>query len=124
MWKVISLSTLKNHNNILSCYTVPRVYATLSGSGGTPVVGQPYNLLCSNYGDEKLQSSVTYQWMKYNGRDMEILQLVADSESLFFSSLNLSNSGNYSCNIVVRSSYLDNSINVNSNLVSIVLQGK
>jgi hypothetical protein len=50
--------------------------------------------------------------------------LVADSENLSFSSLSLSNSGNYSCRVVVSSRYLDNSITANSNLISIILQGK
>ena len=119
---VNSLNNL--YNDILphNYYTVPTVYATLSGSGGTPVVGQPYTLSCSVSGDEKLESSVTYQWMRYN--DVIETQLVANSENFSLFSLYLSDSGNYSCSIVVRSSYLDNSITANSNLVSIILQGK
>jgi hypothetical protein len=122
--KVISLSTLKAIFYI-KCqyyYTVPRVYVTLSGSGGTPVVGQPYTLSCSVSGDEKLKSSVTYQWMRYD--DNVETPLVANSENLSFSSLNLSNSGNYSCRVIIRSRYLDNNITANSNLISIILQGK
>jgi hypothetical protein len=61
--------------------------------------------------------------MRYNGTDMETL-LVANSQNISFSSLNLSNSGNYSCRVIVRSRYLDNSITANSNLVSIIQQGK
>ena len=68
-----------------------------------------------------LDSSVTYQWIKYN--DME-MQPVAKSGSLLFSSLNLSNSGNYSCDVVVSSSYLNNNITATSALVSIRLRGK
>ena len=84
---------------------------------------QPYTLLCSVSGDEMLKSSVTYQWMKYEKSGMET-PLETDSENLSFSSLNLSDSGNYSCSVVISSSYLDNSITANSNLVSIILQGK
>ena len=70
-----------------------------------------------------LESSVTYQWMKYEESGMET-PLETVSEILSFSSLNLSNSGNYSCSAVISSIYLDNSISANSNLVSIILQGK
>ena len=104
-------------------YPVPTVYATLNG--GTPVVGEPYTLSCNVSGDEKLDSSVRYQWMRYNEIDMEtLLEANSDSEILSFSSLNLSDSGNYSCSAVISSSYLDNNISANSNLVSIILQGR
>ena len=87
-------------------------------------MGQPYTLSCSVSGDEMLESSrsVTYQWIKYEESGMET-PLETVSENLSFSSLNLSDSGNYSCRVVVSSSYLDNSISANSNLVSIILQG-
>ena len=106
---------------LIILYTVPTVYAILNG--GTPVVGEPYTLSCNVSGDDKLDPSVTYQWMRYNEIDMETA-LVANSETLSFSPLNLSDSGNYSCKVIVRSRYLDNSISANSNLVSIILQGK
>ena len=67
--------------------------------------------------------SVTYQWMKYEESGMETA-LETVSEIISFSSLYLSDSGNYSCSAVISSSYLDSSINANSNLVSIILQGK
>ena len=123
------MSTVKNYSKgligvykpLIILYTVPTIYATLNG--GTPVVGEPYTLSCNVSGYDKLDPSVTYQWMRYNETDMEA-PLVANSETLSFSSLNLSDSGNYSCSAVISSSYLDNSISANSNLVSIILQGK
>ena len=51
-------------------------------------------------------------------------QLMTNSENLSLSSLNLSDSGNYSCRVVVRSRYLDSNITENSNFFSINLQGK
>ena len=102
---------------------VPMVTAIISDSGVTPAVGQPYTLSCSIRGVERLDSSVTYQWIKYDDLDME-MQLMANSENYSFSSLNLSDSGNYSCMVVVRSNYLDNDITAESDLVSIILQGK
>ena len=104
-------------------HTVPSIHAIINGSGGTPVVGEPYMLSCSVGRDEKLDSSVIYQWIKYEGSDMET-QLITNSENLSLSSLNLSDSGNYSCGVVVRSRYLDNNITENSNLFSINVQGK
>ena len=116
---------LKRYSLPYHYYTAPIVYATVSGSESAPVVGQPYTLSCSVSGDEMLESSrsVTYQWMKYEESGMETA-LETVSEIISFSSLYLSDSGNYSCSAVISSSYLDSSINANSNLVSIILQGK
>ena len=102
-------------------YTVPRVHATLSGSGGTPVAGQPYTLSCGVNGDKKLNSAIIYHWMQNNGT---AIQLKINSADLSFSSLRLSNSGNYSCSAVVNSSYLNEAIIAASNLFSIQFEGK
>ena len=99
---------------------MPIVHITIDGSEDTPVVGQPYTLICTVSGDEKLDSDVTYHWTKINGRETE---LEANSTDLSFSSLSLSNSGSYSCMSVVSSMYLNEAI-IASNLSDIQLQGK
>ena len=104
-------------------HTVPSIYVTLNGSGGTPVVGELYTLSCRVDGDEKLDSTVIYQWLKLEDSDMET-QLMTNSEDLSLSSLHLSDTGNYFCRVVIRSRYLDSNITENSNLFSINLQGK
>ena len=108
------------HPTIIYYDTVPIVHVTIDGSEDIPVVGQPYTLTCTVSGDEKLDSDVTYHWTKINGRETE---LEANSTDLSFSSLSLSNSGNYSCMSVVSSMYLNEAIIV-SNLSDIQLQGK
>ena len=105
-------------------HTVPSVYVNISDSGGTPVVGQSYTLSCRVSGDENLDPTITYQWIQENGTAMELVSETNNSANLFFSSLHLSNSGDYICMVVVDSMYLDEAIMEISNSFSIHLQGK
>ena len=118
----VNLSSLHDlpHPTIIYYDTVPIVNATINGSEDIPVVGQPYTLTCTVSGDEKLNSDITYHWTQNNGTEMG---LEANSADLSFSSLSLSNSGNYFCMSIVSSIYLNDVIISVSNIFDIQLQG-
>lgn len=69
-----------------------------------PIAGQAYHLMCNVSGQENLDvHTLTYQWTKHNGTTTHI---GTNSDSLVFSSLVLSDSGEYTCTVTVSSSYL------------------
>ena len=75
------------------------------------VLGQGgYSLTCdlTVTGAENLNSSITYQWTKNNGTQT----LVGADRVLSFSSLRLSDAGQYTCQATVSSPYLNNDITI------------
>ena len=121
MFKVITIIVAEScAPSILCLCTEPPTDVTIIDGGVTPVTGEGYTLSCIVTGDEKLNSTVTYQWMKYNDTAMHSM---TNSGNLSFSPLSLSNSGNYSCNVVINSRYLSQAITASSNLFGIRLQG-
>ena len=64
-----------------------------------------YSLTCDVTGDENLSSTRTYQWTMDNGTTQT--QVGTNSNSLSFSSLSLSDAGQYTCSVTVSSLYLD-----------------
>lgn len=102
---------------------MPPVYATVYDSEDSPVTGQTYILTCVVTGGEKLDPSVFYQWTKTN-HDGMVVTLENSLRNLTFSSLSLSDSGNYSCKVNISSRYLNQAISTSSNLHGITLQGK
>ena len=92
-----------------------------SGSVATPMVGSMYSLNCTVIGAERLSDAgamMIYQWRK-NGA------VVSDQTMaiLFFSSLTISDAGNYTCQATVTSRLLSDPI-INSSSSSIVLACK
>ena len=70
-----------------------------------------YFLTCDVNGTENLNSSITYQWTKNNGTQIQT-QLGADSKILSFSPLMLSDAGEYTCQATISSPYLNDNITV------------
>ena len=70
-----------------------------------------YSLTCSVSGDENLSPSITYQWTKNNGTQIQI-ENGAEPKVLSFPPLRLSDAGQYTCQITVSSPYLSNNITV------------
>ena len=64
------------------------------------MLGQSYSLTCGVNGTGNLNASITYQWTKNNGTQTQI-QVGADPAVLFFSPLNLSDAGQYTCQVTV-----------------------
>ena len=68
-----------------------------------------YSLTCVVYGVENINPSITYQWTKNNGTQTQ-LQVGATPKVLSFSPLRLSDAGQYTCLVIVASSYLFNGV--------------
>ena len=78
--------------------TIPPILVTITGSTTTPTVGQSYTLTCtlSGGGDTLQTQGSTYHWRK-NGAIING-QL---EQTLSFSSLRLSDAGQYSCTVTM-----------------------
>ena len=88
---------------LYSLSAVPPIIANIT-TEGTERVGQPYTLVCSVLsGLEGLSAVVSYQWTKDNGTRSH---LGANSNTLSFPSLRLSDAGSYTCEIMVNSNHL------------------
>ena len=88
-------------------HSVPKLSIQMSNSssGAAPTAGQNYDIVCSVLGAENLNSTITYQWIK-SGNNMLI-----NSNTLSFTPARISDAGtNYSCSVIVVSSYLAGNI--------------
>ena len=81
-----------------------------------------YSLTCDVTGDENLNPTITYQWTQTNGT---MTQVGTNSNSLFFSSLSLSDAGRYTCSVTVSSLYLNSNVMaLSSNSEVVMLESK
>ena len=93
-----------------SC-TAPNIVINILPSG-TSTVQHMYSLNCSVFGHEKLvDPTISYQWIKINNTETQVGN---NSNTLVFSSLELSDAAEYICRANIDSSYLSNSITVNT----------
>ena len=86
-------------------------------SGGTPTVGKSYSLNCTVTGADRLNPTITYQWFKDS-------TVVSGETTLSFSSLSLSDAGQYRCDVTVSSTLLSQPITKMSNTQDLTLQSK
>ena len=97
----------------------PEPVITAMVSGGTPTVGGSYSLTCTVTGADRLNATITYQWFKDN------TGVSGETQStLSFSSLSLSDAGQYSCDVTVSSTLLSQPIAKMSNTWDLTLQSK
>ena len=97
----------------------PEPVITAMVSGGTPTVGESYSLTCTVTGADRLNPTITYQWFKDN------TVVSGETQStLSFSSLSLSDAGQYRCDVTVRSTLLSQSVTKMSNTQDLTLQSK
>ena len=80
----------------------------ISDGGATRIVGQNYQLTCNVTGAENFNSVITYRWTKNDGSGQS--QVGANSSTLSFTPLRLSDAGSYVCGATVSSSYLTSDI--------------
>ena len=85
-------------------FPAPAISVPITASQATPVLGQIYSLTCDVTGAENLSPSITYQWTKNNGNQ------IGTNENFSFSSLRLSDAGQYTCRATVSSPYLSGDI--------------
>ena len=79
--------------------------AQISDGEALPVLGLSHNLTCNIIlGARNLNASINYVW------EMDRIQIMANTSTLSFQSLRLSDAGEYTCSVIVRSPYLHNEI--------------
>ena len=97
----------------------PEPVITTMVSGGTPTVGESYSLNCTATGADRLNATITYQWFKDN------TMISGETQStLSFSSLSLSDAGQYRCDVTVSSTLLSQPVMNMSNTQDLTLQSK
>ena len=121
------LSELGRFNFITICMFIPINIAVPTllveiKSNGVVLPGQDFSLNCMISGAESLNPILTYQWIKNN--DTGRMQVGSNMSILSFSSLRLSDAGQYSCQVTVSSQYLHDALNVTSALFDVSIQGK
>ena len=80
----------------------------ISDSDSNQIIGESYSLTCGVAGAENLNSTISYQWTKNTGTTQT--QVGINSNILSFSPLRLSDAANYTCRVVIDSSFLSSSI--------------
>ena len=97
---------------------MPLVSAQISG-GGASTIGLNHTLICNVSGTDNLNPNITYKWIKNSS------QFLANSSvgALSFPSLQLSDAGEYTCWISVRSPYLRDEITATMSY-SLILERK
>jgi hypothetical protein len=73
----------------------------INDCGGTIVAGKNCTLVCSVSGIGSSNPTIAYQWTKNNGSAP--IQVGGNSNMLVFSSLRLSDAGQYTCQVTVGS---------------------
>ena len=80
----------------------------VTDSGATPTAGESYQLNCSVSGAENLNPITTYRWTRNSGSGQT--QVGANSNTLSFTPLRLTDAASYVCEVTVSSSYLASDI--------------
>ena len=97
----------------------PEPVITAMVSGGTPTVGESYSLTCTVTGADRLNPTISYQWFKDN------TVVSGETQStLSFSSLSLSDAGQYRCRVTVASALLNINISNSSHSYRLVIPSK
>ena len=105
--------------NIFFNSIAPLVSVQISDGGATPVAGESYSLTCSVSGAENLNPTITYQWTQNNDTVTHM-----NSETLPFSTLRVTDAGDYVCQLNVNSGYLIQAIGASSNPFSVEFESK
>ena len=84
------------------------VVITSTVEGHNLTAGTSFALMCNVDDTSNIRPEVTFEWIHFNGIDSEIVG--TNSSLLFFSSLKLSDAGEYMCQINVRSSLLSSDL--------------
>ena len=89
---------------------VPIISARISDGGKIATAGHSYTLTCSVTGTKDLNPAITYEWTKRNSTQTNV---VGSYKTLTFSSLRLSDAGEFFCCVTVNSHHR-NAIGVTS----------
>ena len=89
-----------------------QITSTIEGHNLT--AGTNFSLICTVDGTAKLRPKLSFQWIYFNGTDVK--ETGTNSSRLHFSSLKLSEAGEYMCQVNIRSSLLKSDLNMISML--------
>lgn len=96
-------------------FIVPTISVEILDGGASPLLNRNYSLQCRVSGpglnNNTLSTSITYQWTK-NCSNSKLSQNEINSSILTFSSIRLSDAGQYICLVTASSSYFNYS-NIN-----------
>ena len=101
---------------------VPTLVVEIVSLGIISTGEHAFSLNCMISGTGSLDPAITYQWTKNNGTQTQVG--LTNNNTLSFSTLRLSDGGQYSCQVTVSSRYLYGNLNVTSVPFDIHLQGK
>lgn len=87
-----------------------QITSTIEGHNLT--AGTNFSLICTISGTAKLRTTLSYQWLHSNGNDFN--EIGTNSSRLHFSSLKLSEAGEYMCQVNIISSLLRSDLNITS----------
>ena len=109
---IISLS--HNAQTLYCCLIDPNIVVQIVSTteGHSLMAGTNFSLICTVNGTAKLRAELIFEWMHFNGTDLE--EAGTDSSKLHFSPLKLSNAGEYMCTVNISSSLLNSNLIINS----------
>ncbi len=87
----------------------------------SPMAGQSYTLTCVLTGVESLSPTITYQWFKGSTPRAMLSTTFAD---LTLDPLNLSDAGQYSCDIIVSSPFVTSDLTASSGVEDLIIQSE
>ena len=107
---------------IILLIIAPQINVTVNGSSVITSLGEPQILTCSITGAERLSvHTTTFHWTKYNG---STLQIQKNTSTLTFSSLRVSDAGQYTCSATIDSNILSESIRSTDSAYTISIHSK
>ncbi len=85
------------------------------------MAGQSYSLTCTMTGAESLSPTISYQWLE--GSSPRVM-LDTTSADLTFDPLNLSDAGQYSCDVIVSSPSVTSDLTASSVVENLIIQSE
>ena len=91
--------------------------------GDTPAAGQSYSLMCTVTGAESLNADFSYTFSQTNLGQTTVAAM-SNSPTLTFDPLVLSDAGQYSCEVTVSSSFLNDPLTGTSGTLDVMIHGE
>ncbi len=85
------------------------------------MAGQSYTLTCTVTGAEALTPTISYQWFEETSPRV---MLSTTSANLTFDPLNLSDAGQYSCDVIVSSPFVTSDLTASSGVEDLIIQSE
>ncbi len=86
------------------------------------MAGQSYTLTCTVTGGEALTPTISYQW--FEETNSRVMLPTSTSADLTFDPINLSDSGQYSCDVIISSPSLISDLTASSGVEDLIIQSE